>query len=131
MKKSKKTNWLIAVGIIVILAAILAFFNYPTPPPNKHEPYTVLPRIEPNLTCNLGGRTCTHESGQPGLCDSVTSNCVALPDWELYKVQTTSPPVGEFSRDCQRTNMPVCARSDMSMGVCMSGWCYPNSSDVR
>jgi hypothetical protein len=129
MKKGKKTNWLVIVGIIVALAIILTVFNNPSPKPQ--ESYAVTPRVEPSLACNLGGRTCTQENGHPGLCDSVTSNCVALPDWELYKIQTTSPPVGEFSWDCQRTNKVTCARSDMTMGVCMSGWCYPNSSDVR
>jgi hypothetical protein len=125
--KTKHMTWTVVV-IIVILAIYLTFAN----PSNKNhtEHYAVLPRVEPSLACNLGARTCLQSNSQPGLCDSVTSKCVALSDWEMYKVQTTSPPVGEFSWDCQRTNWPICARSDMTMGVCMSGWCYPNSSDV-
>jgi len=127
--KTKHMTWTVIV-IIVILALYLTFANSPTKKSEHAEHYAVLPRVEPSLACNLGARTCLQSNSQPGLCDSVKSNCVALPDWEMYKVQTTSPPVGEFSWDCQRTNWPICARSDMTMGVCMSGWCYPNSSDV-
>lgn len=116
----------IIIAVICILIACAISFLFCS---KNHEPYFIIPKTEANLACNLGGRTCNLHNGEPGLCDSVTRKCVAIPDWEINHVRNTSPPVGELSWECQWHD--ICVRSDGNMGVCMSGWCYDSSSEAK
>jgi len=87
---------------------------------------------EPNLNCDLGARKCRLSTGQLGLCDIHTRECVELPYFvpeKVYRDENLAPPVGERSAECQWRG--VCTRSDNNMGVCMSGLCYPSTHDVQ
>lgn len=100
----------------------------------KREPYEKLRIItdrspmyaEPNLNCELGARKCRLSTGQLGLCDIHTRDCVELPYFvpeKVYRGENLAPPIGERSAECQWRG--VCTRNDNGMGVCMSGLCYP------
>lgn len=83
---------------------------------------------EPNLNCELGSRKCRLSTGQLGVCDIRTRDCVELPYFvpeKVYRDENLAPPIGERSAECQWRG--VCNRNDNSMGVCMSGLCYPAS----
>jgi hypothetical protein len=106
----------------------------------KREPYEKLRIItnrgpmyaEPNLNCDLGARKCRLSTGQLGVCDIHTRECVELPFFvpeKVYRDENLAPPIGERSAECQWRG--VCTRSDNNMGVCMSGLCYPSTHDVQ
>lgn len=117
----------IAVGVTVAAVACIYYFR-------NREPYEQLRIItdrgpmyaEPNLNCDLGARKCRLSTGQAGICDIHTRECVELPFFvpeKVYRDENLAPPIGERSAECQWRG--VCNRNDNSMGVCMSGLCYP------
>ena len=107
---------------------------------SKREPFEKLRIItdrgplysEPNLNCDLGARKCRLSTGQLGLCDINTRDCVEIPFFlpeKVYQGENLMPPIGERSAECQWRG--VCTRNDNNMGVCMSGLCYPSTHDVQ
>lgn len=119
----------VTIVVFIVLILIISYCLCSNSSNSKFESYFVVPREEANLTCNLGGRKCNLQNGEPGLCNTVTRKCVELAEWENDHIRSTSPPVGEFSWDCQWRD--ICVRSTGDMGVCMSGWCYDSSSEAK
>lgn len=124
---------IIVVGSAIFVGAIWFCLR-------KREPFEKLRIItdrgplysEPNLNCDLGARKCRLSTGQLGLCDIHTRDCVEIPFFlpeKVYRGENLLPPVGERSAECQWRG--VCTRSDNNMGVCMSGLCYPSTHDVQ
>jgi hypothetical protein len=128
------TRTVIIIGAVVATSVIIYLCM------KKREPYEKLRIItnrgpmyaEPNLNCDLGARKCRLSTGQLGICDIHTRECVELPFFvpeKVYRDENLAPPIGERSAECQWRG--VCTRNDNNMGVCMSGLCYPSTHDVQ
>ena len=88
---------------------------------------------EPNLNCFMGSADCRLSTGNPGVCDDRTRQCVQLPsELQVYRQPSPSlsPPIGVPDPECQWRgicNFP--SGKNGSFGTCNSGLCYPSFLD--